>query len=173
MSSPWETLVSILPSGVYSLTTAPELKISDLVILFTKLLEPYASLSSPSAVIFGVQLPKVGSLDKQHQLGTCCSNSQGSPRALVLCSFMWLSVRCGHRKRHRRHSDTLIILAASRNRKLASQGGHREKAQSGGRSAGRRGSTAFGASVGKLLAMVFSLLMCGYESWTVKRLALE
>ena len=69
------------------------------------------------------------------------------------------------------HGNTFIILAASRNRKLASQGGSHEKAQSGGRRRRREGAAQplLGLLWGKLLAMVFSLLMCGYESWTVKK----
>ena len=116
----------------------------------------------------------MGSLDQQHQLGTCWK-FEFSGLTLELLYYVLL---CGcqsgvaiGRDTGDTQGNTFIILAASRNRKLASQGGSHEKAQSGGRRRRREGAAQplLGLLWGKLLAMVFSLLMCGYESWTVKK----
>lgn len=118
-----------------------ELKISDLVVFFSRnflspmqvcLVLPQLSLS---------QLPKVGSLDQQHQLGTCWKfEFSGLTLELLYCALL-----CGcqsgvaiGRGTGDTQGNTLIILAASRNRKLASQGGsQRKRSQEVGGAGGR------------------------------------
>lgn len=92
-----------------------ELKISDLVVFFSRsflsptqvcLALPQLSLSPPSQGGVPGSAASAGNLLEIRIL-------RAHPRALVLCSFMWLSVRCGHRKRHRRHSGKHIYYTRS------------------------------------------------------------